>query len=174
MDSQNPKPSRLPDSRHCDPAEMIRVCGIHMDITPALRTAVLEKGARLLRHQMRVVRIRIDLERDHTKGDHAGFVAKGRVEISGPDLIASVTSEDAYKSLGLLIDKLDRMLRERTRRRADRRNNRPAGTEFRDRLAPVNAVPEPAAVTATGQERLQHAKRRWWPARDVAPRTPSP
>lgn len=116
-------------------AEKILVRGIHLTLTPALRTAALEKGARLLRHDDHLVRIRIDLENDHTKHEHARFVAKGRIEISGPDLIAAVESDDAYKSLDLLIDKLDRMLRERSRARADRRNDRPEGAEFRDRLA---------------------------------------
>ncbi len=116
-------------------AEKILVRGIHLTLTPALRTAALEKSARLLRHDDHLVRIRIDLENDHTKHEHTRFVAKGRIEISGPDLIAAVESDDAYKSLDLLIDKLDRMLRERSRARADRRNDRPEGAEFRDRLA---------------------------------------
>jgi putative sigma-54 modulation protein len=115
--------------------EKILVRGIHLTLTPALRTAVFEKCARLLRHEDHLVRIRIDLEHDQTKHDQARFVAKGRIEISGPDLIAALDSDDAYKSLDLLIDRLDRMLRERSRSRADRRNDRPAGAEFRDQLA---------------------------------------
>jgi putative sigma-54 modulation protein len=42
------------------------------------------------------------------------FAARGHIEISGPDLRASVTTEDAHKSVNLLIDKLDRMIRRRT------------------------------------------------------------
>lgn len=108
-----------------EPAENILVRGIHLEITPAMRVAALEKGARLFRHHTRIIRVRLDLEHNDTADDDFRFVAKGHVEISGPDLIASVASADAYKSLDLLIDKLDRMLRERTRARADRRNNRP-------------------------------------------------
>jgi putative sigma-54 modulation protein len=104
-----------------------------MEISEALRATALQKAARLLRHQTEIVRIRVSLE--HVNNDRAQFVAKGHIEISGPDLIASVASDDGYKSLDLLIDRLDRMLRERTRTVADRRNNRPEGTEFRDRLA---------------------------------------
>ena len=113
--------------------EKIIVRGIHLEITPALRAAALKKCARLLRHQTRMVRVRLEIEQ--TKDAHAPFVAKGHIEIGGPDLVASVASEDAYKSVDLLTDKLDRMLRERSRTRADQRNNRPEGTEFRDRLA---------------------------------------
>jgi putative sigma-54 modulation protein len=131
------KPITTPDSVLSPEfiAEKILVRGIHLTLTPALRTAALEKSARLLRHDDHLVRIRIDLENDHTKHEHARFIAKGRIEIHGPDLIAAVESDDAYKSLDLLIDKLDRMLRERSRARADRRNDRPEGAEFRDQLA---------------------------------------
>ena len=124
----NPAPAAI--------TEKILVRGIHLALTPALRTAVFEKCARLLRHDDHLVRIRIDLEHDQTKHDHSRFIAKGRIEISGPDLIAAFESDDAYKSLDLLIDRLDRMLRERSRSRADRRNDRPEGAEFRDQLAP--------------------------------------
>ena len=106
-----------------DPAEKILVRAIHFDLTPALRAAALDKGSRLLRHTSRLVRVRLDLEYDHTKGNRSAFLAKGHIEIAGPDLIARVASEDACKSLNLLIDKLDRMLRERSRHRADRRND---------------------------------------------------
>jgi len=137
MKSINTYSHPVPGSLPLEAAEKILLRGIHLTITPALRAIAIEKGARLLRHQTRLERIRVDIEHDHAKAGGAQFVAKGHVEISGPDLIARVASEDPYKSLDLLIDKLDRMLRERTRTRADRRNNRPAGTEFRDRLAPV-------------------------------------
>jgi len=126
-----PSPGSLPS----DPADKILVRGVHLELTPALRTAALEKSARLLRHTSRLVRVRIDLEHDHTKGDRAAFIAKGHVEIAGPDLIASVASDDAYKSLDLLIDKLDRMVRERSRTRTGRRNNRAPDTEFGAALA---------------------------------------
>lgn len=117
-------------------AEKILVSGVHLEITPALRESVLKKAARLLRHQIKLVRVRISLE--HVKVDRTPFVAKGHIEIGGPDLIASVASDDGYKSIDLLVDRLDRMLRERIRASADRRNNRPEGTEFRDYLALAN------------------------------------
>jgi len=133
MKSSPPPASLVLDPTVSEASGKILVSGIHLEITPALRAAALKKGGRLLRHHCRLLRIRIDLE--HINGDIAQFVAKGRLEISGPDIIASVTCDDAYKSLDLLVDRLDRVLRERTRAKADRRNNRPAGTEFRDRLA---------------------------------------
>jgi putative sigma-54 modulation protein len=139
MKSSNPESSLITHISSPESAEKILITGIHLDITPALRAAALKKAARLLRHQTQLVRIRIDIEL--VNAERARFVAKGHIEISGPDIVAHVASDDAYKSLDLLVDRLDRMLRERTRTLADRRNNRPEGTEFRDRLAQASQSP---------------------------------
>ncbi len=136
----NPSPRPVASIPPPDPAEKILVRAIHFDLTPALRAAALDKGARLLRHTARLVRVRLDLEYDHTKSDRTAFLAKGHIEIAGPDLIARVASEDAYKSLDLLIDKLDRMLRERSRHRADRRNDDGRGVDAEYAPAPEHGA----------------------------------
>ena len=86
--------------------------GIHLSLTDAMRDALNTKAERLLRHEPRLDRIRIDLERDATRSRDI-YVAKGHIEIGGPDLIATVAADDAYKAADLLIDKLDRLLRRR-------------------------------------------------------------
>ncbi len=96
--------------------------GIHLELTPALKTAIADKVARLLRHEPRIDRVRVDLDHDKTKGTER-FVAKGRIEIGGPDIIASVESDDAYKSLDLLVDKLDAALRRRSGKKTGPRND---------------------------------------------------
>ncbi len=101
----------------------IIVRGIHLDLTPALRQAAADKCARLLRHEHGIVRLRVDLELDKTRGARDLFMAKGRVEIRGPDLLAHAASEDAYKSLDLLVDKLDELLRRRHQKRINSRND---------------------------------------------------
>jgi len=78
-----------------------------------MRAIINEKAARLLRHEPRIDRIRIDIEIDKTKTSQVHFIAKGHIEISGPDIVASVDSDDAYKSVDLLADKLDGLLRKR-------------------------------------------------------------
>ena len=94
--------------------------GIHLDLTDATRASIETKTERLFRHEPQILRLRIDVERSHGGGAWL-FTAKGHIEIGGPDLQASVTTENAYKSVNLLIDKLDRMLRKRAiARRADR------------------------------------------------------
>ncbi len=86
--------------------------GIHLELTEAMKAAIESKAERLFRHEARILRLRVDVEcgyRAHTRV----FTAKGRIEIAGPDLSAAVTTEDAYNSINLLIDKLDRLLRKR-------------------------------------------------------------
>jgi putative sigma-54 modulation protein len=87
--------------------------GIHLQLNDAAKASIETKAERLFRHEPRILRLRIEVERAHGGGTWL-FTAKGHIEISGPDLKASVTTEDAYKSVNLLIDKLDRMLRKRT------------------------------------------------------------
>lgn len=103
--------------------EKVIVSGIHMDLTEALKHAVRDKVAKLLRHQPRIIRIRVDLENDRTKGHDAQFVAKGRIEIGGPDLLAAVASADAYRAIDALVELLDRALRKRQAARKERRNH---------------------------------------------------
>lgn len=87
--------------------------GIHLDLTEAMKTVITTKAERLLRHEPRIVRIRIDVEPRRADG-HTRFEAKGRIEIKGPDRHVSAESDDAYNAIDQLIDKLDRQLRKRS------------------------------------------------------------
>lgn len=97
--------------------------GIHVTLTDALRENIRTKVERLFRHEGKIVRIRVDIEHDKTRGVGHHFIAKGHIEIGGPDLIASVSSEDAYKSLDLLMDKLDELVRRRADTLQSKRRN---------------------------------------------------
>jgi putative sigma-54 modulation protein len=99
------------------------VSGIHLPLTPALRQAATEKAIHLLDHESDIIRVRIDLEVDHTREPHEQHIAKGRLEVRGPDLIARVASENAYKSLDLLVDKFAEALRRRRQKRVNTRND---------------------------------------------------
>jgi len=103
--------------------------GIHLDLTDAMKAVFNEKAARLLRHEPRIDRIRIELELDKTKTSQAHFIAKGHIEIGGPDIVASVDSDDAYKSVDLLADKLDGLLRKRHSELKDKRHH-PHGVDI--------------------------------------------
>jgi putative sigma-54 modulation protein len=114
-------------------ADRLIVRGIHLELTDALRTAAAEKTARLFRHEDHIIRLRIDIEHDKTQDVNHRFLAKGQIEIRGPDLIASVSSEDAYKCIDLLVDKLDGLLRKRSSHRKEKIHH-PHGVELSDGL----------------------------------------
>ncbi|MBI2517561.1 MAG: ribosome-associated translation inhibitor RaiA [Opitutae bacterium] len=103
--------------------DKIIVSGIHVSLTPALKQAIEQKTEKLLRHNSHIIRLRVDLEHDQTKGPNDRFVAKGHIEIDGPDLIATAASDDGYKSIDLLVDKLDQLLRRRHEKRVDKRDD---------------------------------------------------
>ena len=91
------------------------ISGIHLDLTPSLKTFVQEKADRLFRHEERIVRVRVEIEFDPEQTPSQRFTAKGHIEIYGPDMNASVVTDEAHKAVSLLVDKLDRMLRRRSR-----------------------------------------------------------
>lgn len=111
------------------PSHEVIVSGIHLDLTPSLKAFVQEKMERLFRHEVRIVRIRVELECDAKQLPDQRFTAKGHVEIQGPDKNASVVADDCYKSIDLLVDKLDRMIKARAEERQDKRKH-PQGVEF--------------------------------------------
>jgi putative sigma-54 modulation protein len=117
-------------------AAPILIRGVGIEIPPTLHSAAVSKVAKLLRHHRRIIRVRIDFEQANAGRLPRPAIASGRLELSGPDLVARVTDTTLSSSLDLLIEKLDRMLRERTKLRVNRRNDRPPNTEFRDRTAP--------------------------------------
>jgi putative sigma-54 modulation protein len=89
------------------------VSGIHLELTPSLKTFVQEKTERLFRHEERILRLRVELEFDSKEGFGARFKAKGHLMINGPAMNAVVESDECHKAVSLLTDKLDRMLSRR-------------------------------------------------------------
>lgn len=74
-----------------------------------------EKADRLFRHEERINRIRVELEFDARQDPEHRFTAKGHISINGPDMNASVSANECHKAVSLVVDKLDRMLRRRSR-----------------------------------------------------------
>lgn len=91
------------------------VSGIHLELTPSLKQFVVDKTARLFRHEERIVRLRVELECDPKQAVDKRFTAKGHIIIHGPDMNATESSDECHKAVALLVDKLDRMLRRRSR-----------------------------------------------------------
>jgi len=126
-----PNPQQIPSA---DSRIIVRCA--HFEITPALQTAAEEKASRLLRHEERIIRIRIDIEHDRTRNPSHAFVAKGHIEIRGPDLIASVEGAEPLAALDALIDTLDALLRKRASAAKTKRHH-PHGVEIPSELPKV-------------------------------------
>jgi putative sigma-54 modulation protein len=106
------------------------VSGIHLELTPSLKTFVREKADRLFRHEERIVRMRVELECDRNPAVGVQFKAKGHIQIYGPDMNASVQADDCHKAISMLVDKLDRMLQRRHQLHRVKRNHpRPVDLE---------------------------------------------
>ncbi len=99
------------------------VSGIHLELTPSLKTFVKEKAERLFRHEERIVRVRVELECDRNAEVGMQFKAKGHIEIHGPDMNAVVQTDDCHKAISMLVDKLDRMLQRRHQLHRVKRNH---------------------------------------------------
>jgi putative sigma-54 modulation protein len=97
--------------------------GIHIELTDALRNAIREKFAVILRHNDYIIRINVRLHRDQTLGTEHHYTATAQIEIGGPDLIATADGKDAYVVLDELVARLDNLLERRHGRRKDRRNH---------------------------------------------------
>jgi putative sigma-54 modulation protein len=95
--------------------------GIRSKPDAATKRLVAAKAERLFRHEPRILRLRIDVERD-LSGRSPMFIAKGRIEIAGPDLTAAATSHEAGSAVNRLIGHLDRMLRKRASHTLRRRD----------------------------------------------------
>jgi putative sigma-54 modulation protein len=109
-------------NRHTNQNELI-VSGIHLELTPSLKAFVQEKTDRLFRHEERIVRIRIELECDSKQSVANRFSAKGHISIHGPNLNATVSSDECHKAVALLVDKLDRMLHRRANLKKTKRHH---------------------------------------------------
>jgi putative sigma-54 modulation protein len=117
------------------PNDEVIVSGIHLDLTPSLKTYVREKMQRLFRHQEHIVRIRVELECDRKHSPEHKFVAKAHVELRGPNINCVADSEEMHKSVDLLVDKVDQALRRRHGQHKDKRNH-PHTVEWADVALP--------------------------------------
>ncbi len=99
------------------------VSGIHLELTPSLKTFVREKTERLFRHEERIVRMRVELECDRNQTSGVQFTAKGHIQIQGPDMNAAVRADECHKAISMLVDKLDRMLSRRHQLHRVKRNH---------------------------------------------------
>lgn len=104
-------------------SDALIISGVHLDLTPALKSAVQEKVEKLFNHESHIIRIRVELEYNANNSKQNEFTAKGHIEIKGPPMIISASTDDLYKSIDEMVHGLDRMLRRRSRLRTVKRKN---------------------------------------------------
>lgn len=99
------------------------VTGRNMELTEALKDAVHRKAEKLFAHEEKIIRLRVELEYNKNVTGQDEYIAKGHIEINGPPLILSEATDDLYKSIDIMADKLDRKLRRRSRLRKVKRKD---------------------------------------------------
>ena len=91
------------------------ISGTKIELHDELKQGVHDKVGRLFRHEENIIRINVELEYDTHRKNADEYIAKGHIEIRGKPMIVSVCSNDMYKSIDEMVDKLDRMIRRRSR-----------------------------------------------------------
>mgnify|MGYP000066982199 CR=1 FL=1 len=99
------------------------VTGRNLELTEAMKEAVHRKVEKLFAHEERIMRLRVELEYNKNVTGQDEQIAKGHIEINGKPLITTEASEDMYTSIDRMVDKLDRMLRRRSRLRKVKRKD---------------------------------------------------
>lgn len=79
----------------------------------AERMAVMDKIGRLPAAYSEIQRVYVDIERDTITEPSGPLVAKGRVDLGGSDILASVADQDAFHAVDVLIENFERQLRRR-------------------------------------------------------------
>ena len=90
--------------------------GLHLSLNDGHKEVVNSKMEKIFKHEEKIIRARIELERSSKSSSHENeFVAKGHLELKGATITISAASDNIYKSIDDLIEKLDRGLRRRSR-----------------------------------------------------------
>lgn len=93
----------------------LTISGVHLELTGSIKEYVREKMAKLFAHEAQIVRIQVELKCSPKVNKQKEFTAEGHIQIYGPPMVAKEEGSDLYKSIDLLVLKLDRMLRRRSR-----------------------------------------------------------
>ncbi len=97
--------------------QAIIISGVHFDLSDRVKRIVTEKAEKLFNHDPQLGRLRVELEFDQNKrdGKQQQYIATGHIERHGPPMVAKVATDNIYKSIDQMVDKLNRMLRRQHR-----------------------------------------------------------
>lgn len=129
----------------------------HLDLTERFRSHVEEKLARLEKHDHRVMRVEVEVDKERNPRQHDRAI---RVELTafskGPVIRAEAAAEDKMAALDLALDRMATQMR----RAADRRRvHRGRHTPVSVGQAMAGIEPEPNGTASTGEgveERERH------------------
>ncbi|MDR2721231.1 MAG: ribosome-associated translation inhibitor RaiA, partial [Puniceicoccales bacterium] len=97
------------------------VSGVHVELTNSLKELVSSKAQKLFDHDGKIIRIEVNLEHSKNRSRENEFIAHGEIAIGGHNLNARAKSEDMYKSIDMMINKLDRQLIDKIKVENDRK-----------------------------------------------------
>ncbi|EDY81350.1 ribosomal subunit interface protein [Verrucomicrobiia bacterium DG1235] len=107
-----------------NPKRNVEIVGRHLELTESLKAKVNEVVEKLYEHDSGITRIRVELEMElHSKTHQNEFIAKGHVVDRHDHFDASALGDDLYQAIGSLAEKLDRLIRNKSRRRVTQRRN---------------------------------------------------
>jgi putative sigma-54 modulation protein len=96
--------------------------GIHVELSPSLQQAILDKFTAVVRPETDILRVNVRLQRDQHHGHRRHFRAVVQVERAGADLVLEAQGDDAYATLDELSGRLlHQLARDHERKQAQRR-----------------------------------------------------
>jgi len=87
------------------------ISGHHLLLTPAIKRLTEEKFERLFNHNSRIHRAKVEFEEERCKTSSTKLQFTAKAILEGVNVVASAAAEDLYKSIDLLVRKLDGQLR---------------------------------------------------------------
>ena len=83
----------------------LKITGLHLDVTEAMKTRITEKLQRINRHSDNILSVTVTLSVEKVK-----HKAAAQVHLAGKDLHVEAVEEDMYAASDMLVDKLDRAI----------------------------------------------------------------
>ncbi|CRZ19899.1 ribosome-associated translation inhibitor RaiA [Kingella kingae] len=83
----------------------LKITGLHLDVTEAMKTRITEKLQRINRHSDNILSVAVTLSVEKVK-----HKATAQVHLAGKDLHVEAVEEDMYAAIDVLVDKLDRAI----------------------------------------------------------------
>ena len=90
----------------------LKITGLHFDVTEAIKNHVTEKLERINRHHDGVISTTVTLSVE--KLEHK---AAAQVHLAGKDLHVEAIEADMYAAIDVLVDKLDRAIKQHKEKR---------------------------------------------------------